>query len=195
MKTLLQKLKTNLKNSKFLKDKKRMLLLVFFVCALSLVGYSIPSKIVITYGNSVDGTLFWKQSYTKLEKQNYVIVQSSPDDIFAKGRTLTKKIVCSPGDILTITADSYFCNDEYLGRAKRMSKTGIPVVPFNPCKEKTENSKVITEDSKPIDASVCKYTIPPKHYFVMGDHKDSYDSRYFGLVHEENIKARLYKIW
>jgi signal peptidase I len=39
-------------------------------------------------------------------------------------------------------------------------------------------------------------TVPPGHYFMMGDNRDqSSDSRYWGFVPDENIKGRAFLVW
>lgn len=156
-----------------------MLLLLSFIASLLVVGYVVTDNLVITHGKSVDGTIFLKNATKNLNRNDYVIIQSSPEDTFSKGALLAKKIACTPGEVLEIIGLDYFCNKDYLGKAKLKSATGIPVVPFNPCGIKV----------------ACKYIIPEKFYFVIGDSKDSYDSRYFGLVSEEKIVTKLHKIW
>ncbi len=87
-------------------------------------------------------------------------------DIFKRNR-------CDEGDILTVdAAKRFFCNGEYLGAAKDYSRKG-------------EKMQYFTFNGK----------IPPGSMFVMGEHPDSYDSRYFGLVDKSRVRSRLYPIF
>ncbi len=155
-----------------------MILTVFGISAISLVGYFLVSNIVVSYGYSIDKSVFWRVHAQGLKKGDYVLVQTDESDIFAKGRLISKIIGCAPGEVLEIRGDEYYCGDDYLGRAKHQSKTGIAVNPFNPC-----------------GTFYCLYKIPENQYFVVGTHKDSYDSRYFGPVNADKIAAKLLPIW
>lgn len=177
---MLQESRKNLriKISNFYSNYKRFIFRGFIVLILSLFGYFISSNIVIAYGKSIDKKVFWRVDFEKLERGNYVLVKADDNDIFAKGKLISKMVGCASGETLEIKGDEYYCMDNYLGKAKHQSRTGIPVKPFNPC-----------------GSFYCIYKIPDNHYFVIGTHKDSYDSRYFGPINKEKILARLLPIW
>jgi signal peptidase I/conjugal transfer pilin signal peptidase TrbI len=73
---------------------------------------------------------------------------------------------CLPGEHLTVSERLYYCNAEYLGRAKEYSLKG----------EKVENF-------------VYNGVVPSGKVFVMGEHKDSLDSRYFGFIEAGHVTA------
>ena len=83
-----------------------------------------------------------------------------------------KKVRCSAGDTLTVSGREYFCNKAYLGRSKSSDSAGRPVTPYSK-----------------------SGMLAPGQIFVMGDHRDSYDSRYYGPIQVTNIKEKLWPIF
>lgn len=146
--------------------------------AISFLGYFIVSNLVVSLGDSIDRKVFWKVNAKELKRGNYVLIQTDEKDIFAKGKLISKIVGCASGEVLEIKDNEYYCGEDYLGRAKNKSRTGISVTPFNPC-----------------GSSYCKYQVPEGQYFVVGTHKDSYDSRYFGFVDADKIVAKLLPLW
>ncbi|RMG69050.1 MAG: hypothetical protein D6710_09360 [Nitrospirae bacterium] len=79
---------------------------------------------------------------------------------------IIKRVVCVEGERFYNIDRDYYCDGIYLGTAKTRSLTGKPLEQF-------------------------KYDgIIPHGYFVaFGSDKNSFDSRYFGLVKECEVKA------
>jgi signal peptidase I/conjugal transfer pilin signal peptidase TrbI len=89
-----------------------------------------------------------------------------------RSEDVMKILGCNEGDLLAVDAEKrFYCNGEYLVRAKDYSLKGEPLRHF-----------------------VYRGTVPKGFMFVMGEHKDSYDSRYFGLVDKSRILAKAYPI-
>jgi len=82
-----------------------------------------------------------------------------------------KKVVCLPGDKLEVNPETreFFCNEKFIGKALAISCKGYKAPLF-----------------------VWNGSVPNGHYFVMGETKCSYDSRYWGFVKKDQIKAKIY---
>lgn len=166
-------------------DRRKVFLLIAYVIVVvtvsTLLEKVVFSKIVIAVGKSVPYLIFLKDSnFGNLTKGSYVVVKTSEEDSVAKGELIIKQISCIPGEKIVISGLNYYCCGvkgsacEMVGIAKTKRLTGEEVIPFNPCKKK-----------------FCEVVIPEGFYFVIGFHKDSYDSRYFGLVEAERILLKL----
>lgn len=154
---------------KVLENKKRFYTLLFGLCIVALVGGLIPSRIVLSFGDSLNYKVLWKVDIEP-SKGYYVSVKTSESDPFAEGRIITKEVVCVPGQKLTIVGDEYYCEDHYIGKALPTAKDGRPLTKFNPCGK-----------------HFCEIVVPEGHYFVAGHNPRSYDSRYIGFIPKERI--------
>jgi len=84
----------------------------------------------------------------------------------AVGKFFIKKISCLPGQTLVYNKETreFFCDGRFIAKAKERFLNGEKAVAFD-----------------------FKGTIPEGKYFVLGDHKDSFDSRYWGFVDIKEI--------
>lgn len=136
-----------------------------------LASWLLASHLLITTTPSLSERVFWKTSdrakIESVQRGDFVIFDQFLPEPKQEVRSLIKRVACGPGDTLTVTGDSYFCNGQYLGLAKHKTRMGSPLTPF-----------------------VFNGVIPPGNLFAMGDHKDSYDSRYWGFKEISKINAR-----
>jgi conjugal transfer pilin signal peptidase TrbI len=151
---------------------------LFIILLVAVVaGSVIPRRIGLILTPSLAHRLFWvSRDPVQVGRGDYVFFE---DAALARkvGKpehpAIFKLIGCDEGDTLTVDADKrFFCNGEFLGVAKEYSLKGETMPYF------TFNGK-----------------IPAGFMFVMGEHKDSYDSRYFGFEEKSRVRARLYPIF
>lgn len=131
----------------------RLLCLVISVVVLS----ALSNRIVITTTPSLDHRIFF-EGWGDFEIGDYISFVLTTDIIVRQ--RITKKIACVEGQRIDVLDRSFFCDGQYLGDAKETYLTGEPY---------------------PI-ASETAGIIPTGKAFVLGDHKDSYDSRAWGFV-------------
>jgi signal peptidase I len=126
-----------------------------------------------------------------------------------------KRVVALPGDRVEYRNKRLTINgkpvptrqiDDYLSRERMQFSRR-----FSETLNSTEHQILIEEDAPAFSApgrtfphaSKCNYnmtgvacTVPPGHYFVMGDNRDnSSDSRVWGFVPDENIVGKAFFIW
>jgi signal peptidase I/conjugal transfer pilin signal peptidase TrbI len=147
------------------------------ITALLAAGTFLPGKLSVTLTPSLDHRVFWlDRSPERVSKGDYVLFRHRelPAGMGVKTPEDVLKIVgCDEGDVLSVDSDRlFFCNGDYLVRAKEVSLKGEPLRHF-----------------------VFNGTIPRGYVFVMGQHRDSYDSRYFGFIEKKSIRARAYPIF
>ena len=151
--------------------------LFFILLAVAVAGTVIPGRIGIILTPSLAHRLFWVSKEPEhVGRGDYVYFEDA--ELARKvGKpehpNIFKIIRCDEGDTLTVDAGKrFFCNGELLGVAKDYSLKG-------------EKMQYFAFNGK----------IPKGFMFVMGEHKDSYDSRYFGLKEKSRVRAKLYPIY
>lgn len=157
------------------KDKKTVFYLIGIVILL-MIGFYLPSKVMVTTSDSLDHRIFLFNPFfdpSAIHKGDYVVFNLTSRFINnGKSIKATKRVMCEAGDMLTVDRKAYYCNGKFLGLAKEHSLKGEPVANFE-----------------------YNGIVPDQKLFIIGTHKDSFDSRYFGLLDRKDIKAKAVPVW
>ncbi len=149
--------------------------LVIFVAVLIAGGALLPSRFAFTTTVSLKYRLFFLKHVSgdaPVRKSNYVMFPMHTHLILeGKEFVAIKQVACQPGDTLEVKGRDYYCNGEFIASAKPLSMRGEPLAAFQ-----------------------FSGAVPADMFFVTGHHKDSYDSRYFGFLRKEDVKAIAYPI-
>ncbi len=149
--------------------------LLIFVTVLIAGGALLPSRFAFTTTVSLKHRFFFLKNVSgdvPVRKNSYVMFPMHTQFIL-EGREFVaiKQVSCQPGDTLELKGRDYYCNGEFIASAKPLSMKGEPLSAFR-----------------------FSGPVPSGMLFVTGHHKDSYDSRYFGFVRKEDVKAIVYPI-
>ena len=158
---------------------RRLLLLILF--QLLIVGVTYPLgkllqdhiAISVNKSESLKGKLFLvlKGKPEALAKGDLVVFGIDGDKYY-DNNNLLKRVVATSGDVIIRDGNNYYVNDELVATAKDYSKSGQKLNKY----------------------AIDEVWLQEGEYFVMGDHIDSYDSRYFGLVNQDQLEGKAYKI-
>jgi len=113
-------------------------------------------------------------------KRGDIVSISGHDTAYVRGKTLAKKLIGLPGDVIEQTHKGILVSQTFNGR----QQIKIPLSSTLLLLEKTTDGKPLTP--------ISEQRIPPGYVFVAGDNLYSFDSRYeeFGLVPMERIWGR-----
>ncbi|MBI1823812.1 MAG: signal peptidase I [Nitrospirae bacterium] len=154
--------------------KKLRLDTFFFIVALTMCGMWTPERFSYSSTRSLNYRLFFLDravNDAQLLNGAYIVFKLRSHYVPNREVLAVKRIRCSPGDSLKVRQKDFFCNEQFLGKAKGLTLRG-------------EKTVVFQYDG----------IIPAGQFFIMGTHPDSLDSRYVGFINEKDITAIAYPI-
>src|SRR5713226_607303 len=117
-----------------------------------------------------------------------VIVFKFPED---PERDFIKRVIGLPGETVGLKNKRVFINGRQLDEPYVYFLEDPPPIP----QEMGQSGELQTISGDP-RVQYGPVTVPPGHYFVMGDNRDnSQDSRYWGFLPRENIKGKALVIY
>lgn len=147
-----------------------------------IAGLVLPQRLIIATSDSLDHRIFFKVPVdtARIKHGDYLLFQHQEGEYtpfirkgFKENNVLIKEVGCIPGDLLTRDADGvFFCQQTKLGKA-------------------------LTKDSKGNVLPVFDFTgpVPKGSYFMIGSNPRSFDSRYFGLIHDDALLSKALPLW
>ena len=163
------------RSSKALSRKNRIAFAVFIpvFLLLGILAVQTRYKIVFQTDYSVNFTYGYMDQNDKTPvKDEYLgfIFKAVQNDKY--GMRFVKRVGCVSGEQLTHSGRDFYCNGEFLARAKEWDRKGNPAALFD-----------------------FNGIIPDGKYFALGEHVDSYDSRYWGFVDYSWILGKVHRIF
>lgn len=156
--------------------KPSTLRLVLFIGALVAAGMLSPSRFAVTLTPSTEHRVFFLKkgpSMGELKKGAYVMLDIRSEYVdHGTPHRVIKRIACTAGEELNVIGHDFYCDGREIAVAKDLSLKGEELPRF------LYNGK-----------------IPSDAVFVTGQHRDSFDSRYFGFVRNEEVKAVAYPLF
>ena len=174
------KLSSNNKKKLFQKLSNKEKTIALVVLAALLVGAWLPGRIIVSTSPSLQHRVFFMTSVNtkKIKTGDYLVFRHEDTAFVHKGLKpendrLIKELGCGPGDVLISDADDLFsCNKKGLGKALDKDSQGRPLPQFQ-----------------------FNGPVPDDNFFMIGSDPRSFDSRYFGFVHADDILYKALPIW
>jgi signal peptidase I len=151
-----------------------------------LIGdHLLVNKLVFgAYLSGVERTLLPMKDITR----GNVIVFKYPED---PERDFIKRVVALPGEQIEVRQKRVYINGRLLEEPYAHYLEQPPAVP-----EEIESGPDRHGAAGDLRENYGPVTVPPKHYFVMGDNRDnSQDSRYWGFLPRDYVKGRALVIY
>jgi len=159
---------------KLLNRRQLFILAAFLVLAVPALCFTLPRFFCVALPPSLFHVLFWVDKDTsRIGRGDYVMFTHADKATNGKKLHMVKLVGCSEGDVLTVdNIKRYFCNGEYIGRAKDRALNGKPLRNFS-----------------------WDGPVPPGMILPMGQHKDSYDGRYYGFIAKNDVRSKAHPVF
>ncbi|SHG54344.1 signal peptidase I/conjugative transfer signal peptidase TraF,TIGR02771 [Fodinibius roseus] len=153
--------------------------IVVSVGILVIIGMFSGYKVTINYTDSIPKGLYFIQNevpgkgdYTLITKQNLLDFATGRGYI-ADGSYIGKKIVGTPGDTVVVSSKGVYVN----------SKEQVASQPIK-----------VDRNNRSMPHNIGTQIIKENEVFLLGETKDSFDSRYYGTIKAKYLKGTLIPI-
>ena len=154
---------------------KRAMVALSVLVTITLLSHWAAGRIFYAVSPSLNHRLFWLTPVKTgqiIEVETYVVFPTPKEYSqmagvhFAASTKAMKQVKCKGGQMLTVQGGKFFCDSIFIGEAKERSLSG-----------------------KPLRLFLFNGVVPGGKLFVMGAHKDSYDSRYMGFIDRSTVET------
>lgn len=164
----------NLSSLNDLNKKQRIALTVAVIVTALVVSQQLALHLRFSLTNSLRHKLFFTLNHPDTVKNgDYVVFVHDVPGTQYRNVNMIKKVGCDEGDIFLVNdRRELYCNGEYLGMAKEKLQT-LP------------NQKHF----------VWNGVVPKGMFLPIGEHKDSFDGRYYGFIEKSLVDAKAIPIF
>ena len=154
--------------------KQRALVALCLAVVAVTVSFTVPRYFVFSLTGSLARRLYWvDKDVSNIKRGDYVLFRHSDVATQFEEQTMIKLVRCEEGDDLQVDKNKVLtCNGEYIGRAKDTALNGIKLQNF-----------------------VWHGKIPAGMFLPMGEHKDSYDGRYYGFIAKAKVLKKAHPVF
>jgi len=172
---------SNKKNKRmFRKLSSREKTIALVILAALLVGAWLPARIIVSTSHSLQHRVFFlvPVHIKKIKPGDYLVFSHDDTTFVNRGLNpendrLIKRVGCSPGQYLTADTGRLFsCNKKELGKPLNKDSRGKTLPQFE-----------------------FSGLVPEGNFFMIGSDPRSFDSRYFGFVHADDILYKALPLW
>lgn len=164
----------------FRKPNTREMSVAIVTLAALLTGLSLPTRLIVSTSPSLDHRLFFRTSHHHQEiRDGDYLVFRHPDSTFVRpglhgqNQLFIKQVGCGPGETLRRDkSDLFYCGQTLLGKALSQDSKGRNLPQF-----------------------IFNGEVPDSSFFMLGSHPRSFDSRYFGFIHADEIASKALPLW